>query len=218
MKSRIDHDNLLRREFLRLSAIGAGGLGLSSVLNRLAGAEDKPAKSGRPLDAAYLEKGLNALARAHNMSSMAGHLGASFIAGFFIGQQRPHLDPEVYRGIEGDLDRVLQGGSVFGKRMSKKSKLADPELFESFPKQKPDESLVDHLAEELGWSIDKPRQSGHNVIFASLSIRALREHPEFATPAVVEGIRKLGCVPRSRPPRFPVRASCTPWRFRPDWE
>ena len=191
MKSRTDRDNLLRREFLRLSTLGMGGLGLTSLVSRLAGADDKPAKTGQPLSSAYLEKGLNALARAHNMSSMAGHLGASFIAGYFIGKQRPHLAPEVYRGIEGDLDRVLQGGSVFGKRMSKNSKLGDSELFESFPKQKPDATLIDGLAEGLAKSISQPRQSGHNVIFASLAIRALKDHPEFATPAVVDGIRKL---------------------------
>lgn len=139
----------------------------------------------------YLSKGLNALARAHHMSSMAGHLGASLIAGYFVSEQRADLDAEVYKGIEGDLDRVIGGESVFGKKMSKKSELTDSELFEPFPKQKPDETLVDGIAEALEKSIDKPRESGHNVIFASLAIRALKEHPEFATPAVVDGIRKL---------------------------
>jgi hypothetical protein len=143
------------------------------------------------IDFKYLSKGLNALARAHHMSSMAGHLGASVIAGYFVGEQRPDLDPKVYKGIEDDLDRVMRGESVFGKRMSRKSTLADPELFEAFPKQKPDETLIDGIAEELEKSIDQPRESGHNVIFASLSIRALKEHPEFATPAVVDGILKL---------------------------
>ncbi|MDF1852829.1 MAG: hypothetical protein P1U85_18475 [Verrucomicrobiales bacterium] len=143
------------------------------------------------IDFDYLSKGLNALARAHRMSSMAGHLGASLIAGYFVGEQRPDLEPEVYRGIEDDLERVMRGESVFGKKMSKNSKLADPEMFEPFPKQKPDETLVDGIAEELEKSIAQPRQSGHNVIFASLAIRALREHPEFATPAVVDGILKL---------------------------
>ena len=139
----------------------------------------------------YLSKGLNALARAHQMKSMAGHLGASLIAGYFVGEQRPDLDPEVYKGIEDDLERIMRGESVFGKRMYKDSKLADRELFEPFAVQKPDETLIDGVAEALGKSLGKPRQSGHNVIFASLAIRALKEHPELATPAVVDGIRKL---------------------------
>lgn len=143
------------------------------------------------IDFHYLSKGLNALARAHHMGSMAGHLGAAVVAGYFVGEQRPDLDPDVAKGIEDDLERILRGESVFGKNMAKKSKLSDPELFEPFPGQKPDESLIDGIAEALEKSIDQPRQSGHNVIFASLAIRALREHPEFSTPAVVDGIRKL---------------------------
>ena len=125
------------------------------------------------------------------MNSMAGHLGAALIAGYFIGEQRPNLDPDVYRGIEDDLERVVRGESVFGSKMSIESKLADTELFEPFPKQKPDEALIDGIAEGLEKGIDRPRQSGHNVIFASLAIRALKEHPELATPAVVDGIVKL---------------------------
>ncbi len=139
----------------------------------------------------YLSKGLNALARAHHMSSMAGHLGAAVIAGYFVGEQRPDLDPEVYQGIEGDLERIMRGESVFGKKMAKTSPLADPELFEPFAKEKADETLIDGIAEALEESIGKPRESGHNVIFASLAIRALEQHPELATPAVVDGIRKL---------------------------
>lgn len=139
----------------------------------------------------YLSMGLNALARAHHMKSMAGHLGAAVIAGYFVGEQRPNLDSKVYQGIEDDLERIMRGESVFGKRMYKNSKLADRELFEPFPKQKPDETLIDGVAESLEKNIGSPRESGHNVIFASLAIRALKEHPEFATPVVVDGIRKL---------------------------
>lgn len=139
----------------------------------------------------YLSKGVNALARAHRMNAMAGHLGAAVIAGYFVGEQFPDLDPDVYKGIEGDLDRIIRGESVFGKRMSKKSKLADPELFEPFEKQNPNEELIDGIAEGLEKNIGKPRASGHNVIFASLAIRALKEHPELATPKVVDGVREL---------------------------
>lgn len=139
----------------------------------------------------YLSKGLNAMARAHQMGSMAGHLGAAVVAGYLVGEQRPDLDPEVCRGIEGDLDRIMRGDSVFGARMSKKAKIADPELFEPFSREKSDESLVDGIAEALAKNIAEPRESGHNVIFASIAIRALKEHPDFATPSITDGIRKL---------------------------
>lgn len=176
------------RQALRRYYWSVGG---PSLLSRSADAEDLPQETGRALGDSYLEKGLNALERAHNMSSMAGHLGASLIAGYFIGEQRPNLDPDVCQGIEDDLERVVRGESVFGKKMSKESKLTDPQLFEPFPKQKPDETLIDGIAEGLEKGIDKPRQSGHNAIFASLAIRALKEHPELAKPAVVDGILRL---------------------------
>ena len=152
------------------------------------------------IDFEYLSRGLNALARAHNMSAMAGHLGAALVAGYFVGEQRPDLDPEVYKGIENDLDRVMRGESVFGAKMTKKSKLADAELFEAFPKQKADERLIDGIAEALEKSIGEPRQSGHNVIFAAIAIRALKEHPEFATSSIVDGIRKLMALFNNAPP------------------
>lgn len=139
----------------------------------------------------YLSKGLNALARAHHMSSMAGHLGGAVVAGYFIGEQRPNLNEVVYQGIEKELDQVIQGGSLFGAKMKKNSSLTDTALFEAFPSEKPDENLVDGIAEALAKNIGKPRQSGHNVIFASLAIRALKEHPELSTPSVTDGIRKL---------------------------
>lgn len=143
------------------------------------------------IDFQYLTQGLNALARAHHMGPMAGHLGASLVAGYFVGEQRANLDPAVNQGIESDLDRVMRGGSVFGKKMSKNSQLTDPELFAPFPKEKPDERLIDGIAGALENNIDKPRQSGHNVIFATIAIRALKGHPELATPSIVGGIRKL---------------------------
>jgi hypothetical protein len=67
----------------------------------------------------YVSRGLNAMARAHQMSAMAGHLGASVVAGYFLGEQRPDLAPEVRRGIDDDLARVMGGESVFARRMTK---------------------------------------------------------------------------------------------------
>ena len=143
------------------------------------------------VDFEFLSKGLNALARAHTMGPMAGHLGAAVVAGYFVGEQRPNLDDKVVEGIENDLARVMAGESVFGKKMSNKAKITDSELFDPFPGQKPDATLIDGIAEALSKNIAKPRSSGHNVIFASLAIRALKEHPDFATPSVTDGIRKL---------------------------
>ena len=35
----------------------------------------------------------------------------------------------------------------------------------------------EYLAEVLSHNLDQPRESGHNVIFASIAIRALKGHP-----------------------------------------
>jgi hypothetical protein len=180
-----------RKGFLKLYAAIVGGLSVPGVVELSARAENT--KSGRraPFDDALLLKGLNAMARAHRMSAMAGHLGAAVVAGYFIGKQRPNLDPEVFTGIKSDLKRVMDGESVFGTKMTKNSMITDSELFEAFPTEKPNESLIDGIAEALEKNIRTPRESGHNVIFASLAIHALKEHPDFATPSIVGGIRKL---------------------------
>ncbi len=67
----------------------------------------------------------------------------------------------------------------------------DSELFEDFPKEKPKESLIDGIADALEKNIGTPRESGHNVIFASIAIHALKELPDLATPSIIDGIRKL---------------------------
>ena len=180
-----------RKEFLKLYTGIIGGLSIPGVFGVFAHAAETESGKGIALDDSYLVKGLNALARAHRMSAMAGHLGAAVVAGYFIGKQRPDLDPEVYKGIEADLDRVMGGESVFGSKMTKNSKIADSDLFEAFPKEKPNESLIDGIAEALEKNIKTPRESGHNVIFASIAIHALKEHPDFATPSIIDGIRKL---------------------------
>jgi len=141
------------------------------------------------VDFDYLVKGLAALARAHRVSPMAGHLGAALVAGYFIGEQNPDLDDRVYRGIEGELDRILRGESVFGP--GPKSPITTAELFEPVPNETSRENLIDGVAEALARTIDQPRESGHNVIFAAIAIRALKDHPEFATPFLTGGLREL---------------------------
>lgn len=180
-----------RNKFLKLSTSIIGGLTIPGLWEPRVHAADPTKPERVAVDETYLIKGLNAMARAHRMSSMAGHLGASLVAGYFIGQQRPDLEPEVYRGIQGDLDRVMAGESVFGTKMTKASKITDAELFEDFPQQKANPSGIDAIAEALAKNIKTPRESGHNVIFASIAIHALKERPEFATPAILGGICKL---------------------------
>lgn len=141
------------------------------------------------VDFDYLAKGLYALARAHHVNTMAGHLGAAIVAGYLIAENHPNLDENVCAGIEAELERIICGQSGFGPKRG--SSISVVEMFESFPNQPPQENLIDGIAEALACNIDQTRQSGHNVIFAAIAVRALKRHLQFATPAITDGIRKL---------------------------
>ena len=137
----------------------------------------------------YLTQGLQALARAHQVNPMCGHLGAALVAATFIPEEAPELPDGVWRGMEGQLDQILEGKSVFSPRDN--SPIGVRELFAPFAAESPHIDLVPGIADALRGNIDRPRQSGHNVIFASIAIRAFTEHPVWATPSLVDGTRKL---------------------------
>jgi hypothetical protein len=61
------------------------------------------------IDFRYLQTGIYGLANAHRAGTMAGHLGAAVVTGYFIGEDQGGLPDEVYRGIEGELKRVIAG-------------------------------------------------------------------------------------------------------------
>lgn len=141
------------------------------------------------IDFGYLPKGLYALARAHQVSIMSGHLGAAVVAGYFIGEQHSDLDDKVCDGIEAELERIIRGESVFSPKPN--AAVNSAAMFEPFPKEQPKENLVEGIIEALAGNINHARESGHNVIFTSIAIRGLKDHPDLATPSIIEGIRKL---------------------------
>jgi hypothetical protein len=142
------------------------------------------------VDFQYLYRGLCGMANSPRASAMAGHLGAAVVAGYFLGEDHPDLDDSVYRAIERDLDRITGGEeSIWFNPI--KAGITASELFKAFPAETSDESAIESLPKALERNIGTVRQSGHNVIFASIAIRALKEHPEHATPQLVAGIRKL---------------------------
>jgi hypothetical protein len=147
----------------------------------------------------YLYRGLCGLAQAHRASVLSGHLGAAVTAGYFFGEEHPDLDNQVNSAVETQLDRIIAGdeGTWFNQH---KAGITIGELFEPLPEEEPQPDLIGTIAEALAANIDQPRQSGHNVIFASIAIRALKDHPQYATPGVVGGVRRLiagfnGAVP-----------------------
>jgi hypothetical protein len=147
----------------------------------------------------YLYKGVWGLGRAHRANALAGHLGTAVVAGYFFGEDQPALDSEVYTGIEKELDRIIRGEESLWFD-SKKTGVTISELFEPFPEQRPQKESIPTIAQALSGNIQKTRQSGHNVIFAAIAIRALHDHPDYATPSIIDGICKLirgfnGAVP-----------------------
>lgn len=139
----------------------------------------------------YLYKGLCGMARAHQANStMVGHLGAAVVAGYFFGEEKADLDQRVYTAVENELERIMRGDESIWYDQ-KKAGIAIPELFPPLAKQAPDPKQADLIANSLANNIGKTRQSGHNVIFASLAIRALHDHPEHATVELMSGIGKL---------------------------
>ncbi len=142
------------------------------------------------VDFKYLYLGICGIANAHPLGTMAGHLGAAVAAGYFIGEDNPNLPAEVFRGIESELDRVIAGEEAIWFDV-KKTGVKPKELFRPFEKKPSDPSSIKTIADTLGKNVGQLRQSGHNVIFASIALRVLHGHPDYATPSIVGGVQKL---------------------------
>lgn len=138
----------------------------------------------------YLHQGIAGLANAHPLGTMSGHLGAAVAAGYFIGEDHPDLSITVTEGIESELDRVLKGEEAIWFDV-KKTGMQPAQLFKTGPKQVAVPGRIQDIAVALGGNVGTLKQSGHNVIFASIAIRALRSHEQYATPWAIEGICKL---------------------------
>ncbi len=139
----------------------------------------------------YLYRGLCGMARAHLANNMTGHLGAAVVAGYFFSEDMSNLDAAVYDGIEGELDRILHGEEARTWFDPQKVGITALDLFQPFPDEPPEQKQIDAITEALAGNIDGMRESGHNTIFASIAVRALHDHPTFATPAIIDGIRRL---------------------------
>ncbi|MBI1246808.1 hypothetical protein GC197_03060 [bacterium] len=138
----------------------------------------------------YLIHGVNGLANAHLAGTMAGHLGAAVAAGYFWGEDQSDLPDEVFRGVEGELDRVMAGEEAIWFN-AKQAGVTPEQLFNPLPKEEPQPDSISKIAKALAGNVSKTRQSGHNVIFASIALRALHDHPDLATPSVISGVCQL---------------------------
>lgn len=142
------------------------------------------------IDFQYLATGLNGLANAHKAGTMAGHLGAAIVAGYLYGEDQSDLPAAVYRGIEGELKRIIAGEESFWWN-AKQAGVTPADLFRPVPANETKPVSLQPIAEALRKNVGETRQSGHNIIFAALGIRALHDHAEFATAPIVAGLVKL---------------------------
>lgn len=142
------------------------------------------------VDQKYLQQGLWGLANSHVAGTMAGHLGAAVITGYFLGENQPELPDAVFRGVERELERIIAGEEdIWFDR--EKAGVTPTELFRPLPDEPADNNRIRSIAEALSTSLDTLHESGHNVIFASIALRALHDHPVHATSSVTTGIEQL---------------------------
>jgi hypothetical protein len=72
-----------------------------------------------------------------------------------------------------------------------KARLLTRPIYAPRAEETADQELVGNLVKDLDAGIDTLRQSGHNIIFTVISLKALQAVPEAATPARVNGLRKM---------------------------
>jgi len=142
------------------------------------------------IDFDYLQAGVHGLANAHKAGTMAGHLGAAVAAGYFFGEDESDLPDEVFRGLEGELKRVIAGEEAIWWN-ARQAGVTPADLFKPLPTEEPRPDTMKTIVEALEKNVGELRQSGHNIIFASIAIRALHDHADFATPQVVAGLARL---------------------------
>jgi len=167
-----------RRDFLRLAA-AAGLAGPFALGCRGPGPREEDAARGPPPEGAapgpdHLALGLVAMGVAHGGGWPSGHHGAAVLAGHFFCRDNG-LGARAERALRAQLDAYVARRPAEFPGPDPGPGSADPAL----------------IAERLDRQIPMLRSGGHDAIFASLALRALRERPDLASPAVVDGVCRL---------------------------
>ena len=142
----------------------------------------------------YVLRGLWGLANAvPRAGSMAGHLGAATVTGaLMVAGLECEFEPSVRPILYANLDRIMAGEEKWFNEQA--AGVTTPELFiplQENEQTQPVASALVAIANALRRNIGGLRQSGHNVIFASIAMRALVQYPSYCTPGLVSGIVKL---------------------------
>jgi hypothetical protein len=126
------------------------------------------------LDDSYLVKGLMGMVQAE--SWFDAHWGACVLAGYYLCRNNP-LDEPVTLGIKSQLDAVIRLRAA---------------QFALLPEEPADRTLIEEIPKALLPAMQGGlRAHGHAVIFASLSVKALRDVPHMAQPTLIKGLCEL---------------------------
>ena len=142
-------------------------------------------------DQGYVFRGLCGLAHAMpRAGSMAGHLGAATITGGLLAAGvEGEIDPSSRPLLHDQLDKIMAGSEMWFNE--EQAGVTVPELFVPVPAGGGQPAQALPIVEALWVNIGKLRQSGHNVIFASIALRALAVYPSLSSRAMVGGIAEL---------------------------
>ncbi len=165
------NETLNRREFTWLASTGVCGLWAGSAC----GAAPSGGRQHDPAEKRLVLLGLNALARAHELSYFAdGHRGASLISAHLLIEENG-LPNRARTRIEQLFD----------------ANWANAPLCRPFPQTEPDPALLRKIGVALAEGRGQLREVGHNAIFATLALKGFRLLPAAATPERIEGVCKL---------------------------
>ncbi len=168
-----------RRQFLKEAVLSAGaGLWSGTFFQRLAVADKKqPSAESAQIGRRELVKGLDGMSRVADPGNdpfVGGHTAAAVMSSaFFCREQK--IDTHIQKEILSLVEARLLKSPIYAPR----------------PEAKADRELVEGLVNDLDAGIDTLRRSGHNIIFANISLKSLREVPEAATPERVAGLREM---------------------------
>jgi hypothetical protein len=186
-----DSDKDERRQFLGTGLFAVGtALWSGTFFQNPATADEKKSAGPGTLGRRELLKGLDGMSRAAeggNDPFTAGHNAAAVMASAFFCREEK-LDEPTQKAILSLVETRLLTSPIYAPR----------------PKETADPELIGALVKDLDAGIDTLRRSGHNIIFANICLKALRDVPEAATPERVNGLRTMvrsfGTRKAARPP------------------
>ncbi|MGB3969665.1 MAG: hypothetical protein WBO45_23220 [Planctomycetota bacterium] len=171
---------MARRDVLRAAASFAAVAGLRSnqLASAFAGAPQDP-NTPPVLGRRELVRGIDALSQVAadgNDPFADGHAAAAVISSTFFARENG-LDDATQRAILALFEARFFPHALFVPRPRETAE--------------PDPALAAGIVADLDAGIADLRAAGHNVIFAVAAVKALREVPETATPARVQGLRAM---------------------------